>query len=181
MKRSRGHYSVHTGSSHGVQLNFRNIQCHRRRLQPCFDNFQWTCQNSSHCATTSTRETKKPVSLESRHLISQWEYTLLPSAPTQAYYNLKCWRLILLKVSLHCKWTLSKKNWGSQVWWRTPLIPALGRQRQVDFWVQGQPGLQSKFQDSRGYTEKPCLEPPPPPRKKKKKRTEGTMGNTVML
>jgi hypothetical protein len=22
-------------------------------------------------------------------------------------------------------------------WWRTPLIPALGRQRQVDFWVQG--------------------------------------------
>ena len=23
-----------------------------------------------------------------------------------------------------------------------PLIPALGRQRQVDFWVQGQPGLQ---------------------------------------
>ena len=53
MKRSRGHYSVHTGSSHGVQLNFRNIQCHRRRLQPCFDNFQWTCQNSSHCATTS--------------------------------------------------------------------------------------------------------------------------------
>jgi hypothetical protein len=35
-----------------------------------------------------------------------------------------------------------------------PLIPALGRQRQVD---QGQPGLQSKFQDSQGYTEKPCL------------------------
>jgi hypothetical protein len=47
-------------------------------------------------------------------------------------------------------------------WWRMPLIPALGRQRQVDFWVQGQPGLQSEFQDSQGYTEKPCL-------KKKKK------------
>jgi hypothetical protein len=28
----------------------------------------------------------------------------------------------------------------------------------VDFWVQGQPGLQSEFQDSQGYTEKPCLE-----------------------
>jgi hypothetical protein len=42
-------------------------------------------------------------------------------------------------------------------WWRTPLIPALGRQRQVDFWVWGQPGLQSEFQDSQGYTEKPCL------------------------
>jgi hypothetical protein len=49
------------------------------------------------------------------------------------------------------------------VWWRTPLIPALGRQRQADFWVQGQPGLQSEFQESQRYTEKPCLE------KKKKK------------
>jgi hypothetical protein len=35
---------------------------------------------------------------------------------------------------------------------------ALGRQRQADFWVWGQPGLQSEFQDSQGYTEKPCLE-----------------------
>jgi hypothetical protein len=43
-------------------------------------------------------------------------------------------------------------------WWHTPLIPALGRQRQEDFWVWGQPGLQSEFQDSQGYTEKPCLE-----------------------
>jgi hypothetical protein len=34
---------------------------------------------------------------------------------------------------------------------------ALGRQRQVDFWVRGQPGLQSEVQDSQGYTEKPCL------------------------
>jgi hypothetical protein len=41
-----------------------------------------------------------------------------------------------------------------------PLIPALGRQRQVDLWVGGQPGLQSEFQDSQGYTEKPCLEKP---------------------
>jgi hypothetical protein len=36
--------------------------------------------------------------------------------------------------------------------------PVLGRQRQVDFWVQGQPGLQSEFQDSQGYIEKACLE-----------------------
>jgi hypothetical protein len=35
-----------------------------------------------------------------------------------------------------------------------------------DFWVQGQPGLQSEFQDSQGYTEKLCFEKP----KKKKKR-----------
>jgi hypothetical protein len=46
---------------------------------------------------------------------------------------------------------------SSRAWWCTPLIPALGRQRQVDFWVWGQPGLQSEFQDSQGYTEKPCL------------------------
>ena len=39
-----------------------------------------------------------------------------------------------------------------------PLIPALRRQRQADFWIGGQPGLQSEFQDSPGYTEKPCLE-----------------------
>jgi hypothetical protein len=38
-----------------------------------------------------------------------------------------------------------------------PLIPVLGRLRQADFWVQGQPGLQSEFEDSQGYTEKPSL------------------------
>jgi hypothetical protein len=48
-----------------------------------------------------------------------------------------------------------------------PLIPALGRQRQANFWVRGQPGLQSEFQDSQGYTEKPCLEKT---KKKKKKK-----------
>jgi hypothetical protein len=45
---------------------------------------------------------------------------------------------------------------------RTPLIPALGRQGQVGLWVPGQSGLQSEFQDSQGYTEKPCLKKPPP-------------------
>ena len=45
----------------------------------------------------------------------------------------------------------------SRAWWRTPLTPALGRQRQADFWDRGQPGLQSEFQDSQGCTEKPCL------------------------
>jgi hypothetical protein len=42
-------------------------------------------------------------------------------------------------------------------WWCIPLIPALKRQRQADIWVRGQPGLQSEFQDSQGYTEKPYL------------------------
>jgi hypothetical protein len=35
--------------------------------------------------------------------------------------------------------------------------------------TRGQPGLQSEFQDSQGYTEKPCLEKK---QKKKKKKNE---------
>jgi hypothetical protein len=31
------------------------------------------------------------------------------------------------------KYTFAYKNFSSQAWWRTPLVPALGRQRQVDF------------------------------------------------
>jgi hypothetical protein len=69
------------------------------------------------------------------------------------------------------------KNWA---WWHTPLIPALGRQRQVDFWLRGQPGLQSEFQDSQGYREKPCLEIPPPQKKKKKKRKEKKICNVLL-
>jgi hypothetical protein len=53
-------------------------------------------------------------------------------------------------------------------WWCMPLIPVLGKQRQVDFWVRGQPGLQSEFQDSQGYTEKPCPTPTPHPHPPKK-------------
>ena len=44
---------------------------------------------------------------------------------------------------------------------------SLRRQRQMDLYVRGQPGLQSKFQDSQGCTEKPCL------KKKKKERGAG--------
>jgi hypothetical protein len=35
-------------------------------------------------------------------------------------------------------------------WWRTPSIPALGEERQVDLRVRGQPGLQREFQDRQG-------------------------------
>jgi hypothetical protein len=37
------------------------------------------------------------------------------------------------------------------------LIPALERQRLTDLQVPGQPDLQSEFQDSQGYTEKPYV------------------------
>jgi hypothetical protein len=57
-----------------------------------------------------------------------------------------------------------------QVVWCTPLIPALTRQRQVDTCeFKARSGLQNKFQDSQGCTEKPCL------RKKKKEKTGETM------
>jgi hypothetical protein len=36
-------------------------------------------------------------------------------------------------------------------------VTTLGRQRQADFLVRGQSGLQSELQGSQGYTEKPCL------------------------
>jgi hypothetical protein len=49
-----------------------------------------------------------------------------------------------------------------------PVIPALGRQRQADFSVRGQPGLQSEFQDRQNCTEKPCLEKTTEEKKKKK-------------
>ena len=53
--------------------------------------------------------------------------------------------------------SLFKKCFLAGQWWHTPLIPALGSQRQVDFCIRGQPGLQSEFQDSQGYIEKPRL------------------------
>jgi hypothetical protein len=40
----------------------------------------------------------------------------------------------------------------------------------VDFWVRGQLGLQSEFQDSQGYTEKPCLEKQKTKNKQKTKK-----------
>jgi hypothetical protein len=52
---------------------------------------------------------------------------------------------------------------GTVMWAFNP--STLGGQRQADFWIRGQPGLQSEFQGSQGYTKKPCL--------KKKKKKDG--------
>ena len=80
------------------------------------------------------------------------------------FTNVKRW----LMTCIHCQeyqqsgLVCLKKCSPSQVWWRKPLIPALrGRGRRISEF-RGQPGLQSEFQYSQGYTEKPCL------RKKKK-------------
>jgi hypothetical protein len=77
---------------------------------------------------------------------------------------------------------VNKRPWfHAEHWWRTPLIPALGRQRQVDFWVWGQPGLQSEFQDSQGYAEKPCLKKKKKQKQKKKQKTLIPTGGTQKL
>jgi hypothetical protein len=41
-----------------------------------------------------------------------------------------------------------------------PLVSVLRRQRQMNLYIQGQPGLQSEFQDSQGYTENPFIKKP---------------------
>jgi hypothetical protein len=63
-------------------------------------------------------------------------------------------------------YTLIKMFKINRQWWRTPLIPALGRHRQAGFCVQGQSGLQSEFQDSQGYIEETLSQ------KKKEKEKE---------
>ena len=47
-----------------------------------------------------------------------------------------------------------------------PLIPALGRQRQANFCVQGQPGLQSEIQDNQATQRNSIF------KKKKKKQKQ---------
>jgi hypothetical protein len=82
--------------------------------------------------------------------------------------------IVAVATVVSCVWKTEKwniKNAGSWAWWGMPLIPTLGRQKQADFWVQGQPGLQSEFQD-KGYTEKPCL------KKKKKTTTNKNVGKS---
>jgi hypothetical protein len=63
-------------------------------------------------------------------------------------------------VSFNIYVSVTKGYKKARQWWSMSLIPALVRQRQAYFWVQCQPGLQSEFQDSQGYTEKPCLKKP---------------------
>ena len=68
---------------------------------------------------------------------------------------------ITLTLFTNChSWGAGREEGGLGSVGHTLLIPALTRQRQTDLQVQVQPGLQSKFQDTQGYTEKPCLKKP---------------------
>ena len=51
-----------------------------------------------------------------------------------------------------------------------PLNPALFGDRWISEFEASLPGLQNEFQDSQGYTEKPCLNAPPPQKNKTNKR-----------
>jgi hypothetical protein len=91
-----------------------------------------------------------------RLMISTWiktskESNLKQSICSDKFKHSKVWGKVIYS------WHNIIPKWA-RCWWYPPLIPALGRQRQADFWVRGQPGLQSEFQDSQGYTEKPCFE-----------------------
>jgi hypothetical protein len=77
-----------------------------------------------------------------------------------SYWERQMLTNFILKIRVNDQIKSSKISPLSRAWWRKPLIPALGRQRQADFWVRSQPSLQSEFQESRAYTEKPCLEKP---------------------
>jgi hypothetical protein len=50
--------------------------------------------------------------------------------------------------------SLGYANFEPGFLWHMPLISAPRRQRQADLQVQGQPGLQRKFQDSQDDTNK---------------------------
>jgi hypothetical protein len=81
-------------------------------------------------------------------------------------------RITLAEVFLKRFFKIFLLSW---VWWCTPLIPGLGRQRHVDFSVQGHSGLYSEFQDIQSYTGKPCL------KKTKNKKSKTTTTKMIVL
>ena len=78
-----------------------------------------------------------------------------PLSPELAYWLITIVFIILKDIN---------KSWAVVV---HAFNPSTWGQRQADFWVWGQPGLRSEFQDSQGYSEKPCLEKPKPNQTKK--------------
>jgi hypothetical protein len=96
--------------------------------------------------------------------------------------NLRVYCVVLVRMSGLSCWAISLANPSLATFKKsvyTSLISALGRQRQVDFWVRGQPGLQSEFQDSQGYTEKPCLKNKTKQNKTKQTPTASKNANSI--
>jgi hypothetical protein len=118
-----------------------------------------------------------------------WLYKNISRAPS-FLLNTTTWllRATILKylwkhhAHIFIKLTWIKKESKARQWWCTPLVPELGRQRQADFLVRGQPGLQSEFQDSQGYTEKPCLQKGKKEKKRKKRKQEShKLGSVIPM
>jgi hypothetical protein len=110
-------------------------------------------------------------------------YTIEMTNSCQMYYEYT----FLYSVQGPChsprpRWPVYK---SSRVSWAvvahaTPLIPALGRQRQANFWVRGQPGLAP----GQPGLHRETLSQPPPPKKKSSRvgsRHKGNKGMSLLI
>jgi hypothetical protein len=115
-------------------------------LGPSPEFFLTTCKQGQHLTFPGGRLLIHFVSLVSDvHFVAGF-----PSAPNHVHHD-RLWPMRRISC---------KNDKQRRAWWCMPLISALGRQRQANFWVRDQPGVQSEFQDSPGYTEEPCLKKP---------------------
>jgi hypothetical protein len=64
----------------------------------------------------------------------------------------------------------------SRAWWGTPLIPALGRQRQADFWVEASLVYKVRSRTARAIQRNPVSNPLPRKKKKKKNTDDFSRG-----